>query len=74
MIDLSKIDYKTRKVTYISYEELKEDMLQVNFPNSLILDLGWYDPEFVYISSKTMTGKILLQFTPFMMKNICLMH
>lgn len=50
MIDLSKIDYKTGKVTYISYEELKEDMLQVNFPNSLILDLGWYDPEFrIYI-------------------------
>ena len=37
----SKIDFDTGKVIFLDATR-KEDMLQVEYPNCFLLDLGWY--------------------------------
>ena len=37
----SKIDFDTGKVIFLDATQ-KEDMLQVEYPNCFLLDMGWY--------------------------------
>ena len=44
----SKMDFDTGKVIFLDATR-KEDMLQVEYPNCFLLDMGWYQDR--YISS-----------------------
>lgn len=44
----SDIDFLSGDIKYID-EYMKEDMLQVVYPNNYILDMGWYDPINKYV-------------------------
>ena len=42
----SKIDFDTRKVIFLDATR-KEDMLQVEYPNCFLLDMGWYQDRYI---------------------------
>ena len=42
----SKIDFDTGKVIFLDATR-KEDMLQVEYPNCLLLDMGWYQDRYI---------------------------
>mgnify|MGYP001037089377 FL=1 len=42
----SKIDFDTGKVIFLDVTR-KEDMLQVEYPNSFLLDMGWYQDRYI---------------------------
>lgn len=42
----TKVDFQSGKVTWIE-NALQEDMLQVEYPNGLILDMGWYENGYI---------------------------
>ena len=42
----SKIDFDTGKVIFLDATR-KEDMLQVEYPNSFLLDMGWYQDRYI---------------------------
>ena len=44
--DWLKIDFGTGKVTFLDAMR-KEDMLQVEYPNRLLLDMGWYQERYI---------------------------
>ena len=41
----SKMDFDTGKVIFLDATR-KEDMLQVEYPNCFLLDMGWYQDSF----------------------------
>ena len=42
----SKIDFVTGKVIFLDATR-KEDMLQVEYPNCFLLDMGWYQDRYI---------------------------
>lgn len=42
----SKMDFDTRKVIFLDATR-KEDMLQVEYPNCFLLDMGWYQDRYI---------------------------
>lgn len=42
----SKIDFDTEKVIFLDATR-KEDMLQVEYPNCFLLDMGWYQDRYI---------------------------
>lgn len=42
----SKIDFDTGKVVFLDATR-KEDMLQVEYPNCFLLDMGWYQDRYI---------------------------
>ena len=42
----SKIDFDTGKVIFLDATR-KEDMLQVEYPNCFLLDMGWYQDRYI---------------------------
>ena len=42
----SKMDFDTGKVIFLDATR-KEDMLQVEYPNSCLLDMGWYQDRYI---------------------------
>lgn len=42
----SKIDFNTGKVIFLDATR-KEDMLQVEYPNCFLLDMGWYQDRYI---------------------------
>ena len=42
----SKIDFDTGKVIFLDATR-KEDMLQVEYPNCFLLDMGWYQDSYI---------------------------
>ena len=42
----SKIDFDTGKVIFLDATR-KEDMLQVEYPNRFLLDMGWYQDRYI---------------------------
>ena len=42
----SKIDFDTGKVIFLEATR-KEDMLQVEYPNCFLLDMGWYQDRYI---------------------------
>ena len=42
----SKIDFDTGKVIFLDATR-KEDMLQVEYPNGFLLDMGWYQDRYI---------------------------
>ena len=42
----SKVDFGTGTVTFLD-DTRKEDMLQVEYPNSFLLDMGWYQDRYI---------------------------
>ena len=44
----SKIDFDTGKVIFLDATR-KEDMLQVEYPNSFLLDMGWYQDRYIIL-------------------------
>ena len=42
----SKIDFGTGKVIFLDVTR-KEDMLQVEYPNCFLLDMGWYQDRYI---------------------------
>ena len=42
----SKIDFDTVKVIFLDATR-KEDMLQVEYPNCFLLDMGWYQDRYI---------------------------
>ena len=42
----SKIDFDTGKVIFLDITQ-KEDMLQVEYPNCFLLDMGWYQDRYI---------------------------
>lgn len=42
----SKIDFDTGKVIFLDATR-KEDMLQVEYPNCFLLDIGWYQDRYI---------------------------
>ncbi len=57
----SKIDFDTGKVIFLDATR-KEDMLQVEYPNCFLLDMGWYQDR--YIISVILKPKFLPQEAP----------
>lgn len=41
-----KVNFGSRQITYLD-EIKKEDMLQVEYPNHFLLDMGWYQDRYV---------------------------
>ena len=41
-----KVDFGTGTVTFLDGTQ-KEDMLQVEYPNSFLLDMGWYQDRYI---------------------------
>ena len=52
----SKMDFDTGKVIFLDATR-KEDMLQVEYPNCFLLDMGWYQDRYI-ISFKILIGRI----------------
>ena len=42
----SKMDFDTGKVIFLAATR-KEDMLQVEYPNCYLLDMGWYQDRYI---------------------------
>ena len=42
----SKMDFNTGKVIFLDATR-KEDMLQVEYPNCFLLDMGWYQDRYI---------------------------
>ena len=42
----SKMDFDTGKVIFLDATR-KEDMLQVDYPNCFLLDMGWYQDRYI---------------------------
>lgn len=42
----SKVDFGIGTVTFLD-DTRKEDMLQVEYPNSFLLDMGWYQDRYI---------------------------
>ena len=42
----SKMDFGTGRVIFLD-DTQKEDMLQVEYPNSFLLDMGWYQDRYI---------------------------
>ena len=42
----SKMDFDTGKVIFLDATR-KEDMLQVEYPNCILLDMGWYQDRYI---------------------------
>ena len=42
----SKVDFGTGTVTFLD-DTRKEDMLQVEYPNCFLLDMGWYQDRYI---------------------------
>lgn len=42
----SKMDFDTGKVIFLDATR-KEDMLQVEYPNCFLLDMGWYQDRYI---------------------------
>ena len=42
----SKMDFDTGKVIFLDATR-KEDMLQVEYPNCFLLDMGWYQDKYI---------------------------
>lgn len=42
----SKMDFDTGKVIFLDVTR-KEDMLQVEYPNCFLLDMGWYQDRYI---------------------------
>lgn len=42
----SKVDFDTGKVIFLDATR-KEDMLQVEYPNCFLLDMGWYQDRYI---------------------------
>ena len=41
-----KVDFGSGTVTFLD-DTRKEDMLQVEYPNSFLLDMGWYQDRYI---------------------------
>ena len=41
-----KVDFGTGTVTFLD-DTQKEDMLQVEYPNGFLLDMGWYQDRYI---------------------------
>ena len=42
----SKMDFGTGKIIFLDITQ-KEDMLQVEYPNCFLLDMGWYQDRYI---------------------------
>jgi len=40
------VDFGTGKITFLD-DTQKEDMLQVEYPNNFLLDMGWYQDRYI---------------------------
>ena len=52
----SKMDFDTGKVIFLDATR-KEDMLQVEYPNCFLLDMGWYQDRYIILSFITSIGE-----------------
>ena len=43
-----KVDFSTGTVTFLD-DTQKEDMLQVEYPNGFLLDMGWYQDRYIIL-------------------------
>ena len=43
-----KVDFGTGAVTFLD-DTQKEDMLQVEYPNEFLLDMGWYQDRYIIL-------------------------
>ena len=43
-----KVDFGTGTVTFLD-DTQKEDMLQVEYPNGFLLDMGWYQDRYIIL-------------------------
>ena len=46
MQSLSRMDFGTGKIIFLDITQ-KEDMLQVEYPNGFLLDMGWYQDRYI---------------------------
>ena len=46
MAEWNKVDFGIGKVTFLDVTR-KEDMLQVEYPNCFLLDMGWYQDRYI---------------------------
>lgn len=53
----SKVDFGTGTVTFLD-DTRKEDMLQVEYPNSFLLDMGWYQDRYIISIIQILIGRI----------------
>lgn len=53
----SKVDFGTGTVTFLD-DTRKEDMLQVEYPNSFLLDMGWYQDRYIISIIQNLIGRI----------------
>ena len=42
----SRMDFGTGKIIFLDITQ-KEDMLQVEYPNGFLLDMGWYQDRYI---------------------------
>ena len=42
----SRMDFGTGKIIFLDITQ-KEDMLQVEYPNCFLLDMGWYQDRYI---------------------------
>ena len=52
-----KVDFGTGTVTFLD-DTQKEDMLQVEYPNGFLLDMGWYQDRTSFLSFRILIGRI----------------
>ena len=53
----SKMDFGTGEIIFLDITQ-KEDMLQVEYPNCFLLDMGWYQTDTSFLSFKILIGRI----------------
>ena len=53
----SRMDFGTGKIIFLDITQ-KEDMLQVEYPNGFLLDMGWYQDRYIISSFKILIGRI----------------
>ena len=53
----SKMDFDTGKVIFLDATR-KEDMLQVEYPNGFLLDMGWYQDRYIISIIQNFIGRI----------------
>ena len=53
----SKMDFGTGEIIFLDITQ-KEDMLQVEYPNCFLLDMGWIRTDTSFLSFKILIGRI----------------
>lgn len=53
----SKMDFGTGEIIFLDITQ-KEDMLQVEYPNCFLLDMGWYQDRYIISIIQILIGRI----------------